>query len=369
MPPKIILLRSMDMLPDPRVEKYVRFYHENNLDYQLVGWNRANEKQEKKHTLYFDCPSRYGAGVKNLKNLLLFNVFLLKTLWKQRITYHTIHACDLDTVMPALFIKLFLRKNVIFDVFDWYSDSRIIPATWFRLVVSTCERLAVHFSDYVILCDEERVRQIPFPFDKKKMIVLPNIPQFESFPTDTKYDTDRPFTISYVGILSTHRGLEDLLEVVSKCGDIRLSIAGFGELEPLVGQYSANHNQIRYLGKLAYADGLALMQQSDLIVAMYYKSIRNHIYAAPNKYYEALFLGKPLLTTVGTLIGAKTEKYQTGFAIEEGKDAILECLLHLKQHQLDIKAANAHQLWMDTYQTLWKDTINSSYRKAIKKHS
>lgn len=357
----------MDMLPDPRVEKYVRFYQENKFDYQLVGWNRADYPQKKEHTLYFECPSQYGEGVKNLKKLGRFNMFLLQTLWKRRATYQTIHACDLDTVMPALVVKLFFRKKVIFDIFDWYSDSRLLPAKWLKAVVHASERMAVRFADYVILCDEERERQIPFPMKKEKVIVLPNIPSFETFalPPLQLPDTEKELTISYVGILGRHRGLEDLLEVVSTRDDIRLKIAGFGELESLVARYSSRYEQICFVGKVAYAEGLALMEQSDIIAAMYYKTIRNHLYAAPNKYYEALFLGKPLLTTAGTLIGAKTEKYQTGYVIEEGKEAIIQCLSGLEKESMQRLSSHARRLWKDVYQNLWKETIDAAYRQAI----
>lgn len=367
MSPSIILLRSMDMLPDPRVEKYVCFYKENKFAYQLLGWNRAEYPQKKENTFYFDCPSHYGEGVKNLKKLLRFNVFLFKTLWKRRATYQTIHACDIDTVMPALIIKLFFRKNVIFDIFDWYSESRLLPWAWLRASVHICERMAVRFADHIILCDKEREHQIPFPVKKEKLIVLPNIPSFEASLSHLSQlpSTEKKLIISYVGILGRHRGLEDLLNVVSKRNDIRLIIAGFGELESLVVRYSARYEQIYFAGKVVYTDGLALMKQSDMVVALYYKTIRNHIYAAPNKYYEALFLGKPLLTTAGTLIGAKTEKYQTGYVIEEGEEAINQCLSDLEKESMQHLASRARRVWREVYQNLWKDTIDSIYRQAI----
>ena len=51
----IILLRSDDLNPDPRVEKYVNFFKEKTLEYLLIGWNRSEDiKPQREDALFFE---------------------------------------------------------------------------------------------------------------------------------------------------------------------------------------------------------------------------------------------------------------------------------------------------------------------------
>ena len=67
--------------------------------------------------------------------------------------------------------------------------------------------------------------------------------------------------------------------------------------------------QIGY-GKLQYSQTLALESQCDIRVATYDPSIRNHKYSAPNKFYESLMLGKPIIMAkdiLGTMMCIEAE--------------------------------------------------------------
>lgn len=360
------MLRSIDMLPDPRVEKYVDFYRQKNIPYTLLGWNRSEKVQEKENTTYFHRPAAFGAGVGNARALVSFNSFLFKTLRKTRKQYSTIHACDLDTVMPALAMKLLYRKRVVFDIFDWYSHSRNIDSRLFRMLIGFCEWFAVKFADAIVLCDSERRGQIPWRVPDRKLMVLPNVPAYTETPPRKKLrEAGYDLLLAYVGIFGTSRGLEDLVAVVSEMPRVRLTIAGFGELQPLVEENAGKAPNISFVGKADYKTGLQIMADADLICAMYYKDIPNHIYAAPNKFYEGLYLGNPILTTIGTIPGTKCEKEKIGFAIDEGRDAIRDFLLQINPQEIEMRGRNAKQLWENKYKTMWQDTIETKYWNAI----
>ena len=69
------------------------------------------------------------------------------------------------------------------------------------------------------------------------------------------------------------------------------------------------------------------------MIALYDPDCPNHKYAAPNKFYEALMLGKPLITTKGIGIDEIIESQSFGVAthyskegLSKGIDAVLEML-------------------------------------------
>lgn len=362
----VVLLRSIDMLPDPRVEKYVDFYKEKGIRYKLMGWNRSGRIQQKENTIFFNLPSEFGSGAANAKSLLKFNKFIFSYLRRNRKNYTTIHACDLDTVMPALLCKFLYGKRLIFDVFDWYSHSRVMPNRIMKNIVKTCEWFAGRLSDRVIICDSERRSQIPFKIKENKLIVLPNIPQYKGKPpiAEPNRTPDR-LRIAYIGVFGAFRGLEDMLEAVSKQPNVDFTIGGFGELQTLVETYSSKFTNIHYIGKTSYDVSLQTMVSADLICAMYYTAIPNHIYAAPNKFYEGLYLGRAILTTKGTIPGVKCEKEKVGFAIDEGERGIIDFFKNTSIDEIRRRGDNGLELWQRSYKNLWKNTIESKYYKSL----
>ena len=130
------------------------------------------------------------------------------------------------------------------------------------------------------------------------------------------------FTISYVGVFDRDRGLENLLVSVSQNKNVLLNIAGFGVLDEQVQSYAKKYDNIHYWGRVEYAVGQAIMKNSDVMAAMYHLTSPLHKFAAPNKYYESLLLGVPMITTEGTLVASKVKQYDTGFVLNETEAAL-----------------------------------------------
>lgn len=145
-----------------------------------------------------------------------------------------------------------------------------------------------------------------------------------------------------------------------------MEIAGFGELEDLIKQACIQANNIHYWGTVPYEKGIEIMKNSDIILAIYEKTIPNHIYAAPNKYYEGLYLGKPILTTKDTYVGIKTEKYKTGFTISEDTNE-LETFFSKENLRSEINKykINAHNLWESKYSNYIATFMNEIYTPFI----
>lgn len=346
----IYILRSNDLNPDPRVDKYVHFFKHEGLPYRLVGWNREAAKINAPHTDYYNHYATYGSGLKNLWGMICWNIFLFVYLFRRRKYIKVIHACDFDTIMPALLMKLFVNMTVIFDVFDWYTDSRNINNRLIKLALCSLEKVAVRKSDYIIICEPERIVQLG-NVNQAKVLTMPNIPDFPVTSGDMgrSFNSHQEVSIGYVGILSRFRGLEALLKVVSEMPTVTLHIAGFGELESMVLEYANHYHNILFEGKVAYEQGLSILASSDCIYAMYYTNVKNHILAAPNKFYESLYLGRPLITTIGTLVGEKVQKYDSGFVIEEGKEALRTLLSNINMDICMAKGKKAYDCWQHVF--------------------
>lgn len=330
-PLDVIILRSQDIFSDSRVLRYEAWYKKNQITYRIIGWDRQGKNLKRDNTEYYDGIAGFQQGAKGILGRIKWNWFLLGYLFSYRRDYKIIHACDFDTVMPSLVMKLF-GKKVVFDIFDWFSDEVKTGKWYIDKPINFMEKLSVKLADLVIICEKGRLQQMEIV--PSHYIVVPNIPVGNGdsvMPVDGKsschYD-DYSIAIAYIGGLVEHRGLRELVNVISRYPNIRLNIAGFGDeaIIKYMTDMSEKFANIYYYGKIPYGEALSIMKQSDLLYAMYYKTNPNHLYAAPNKFYEALFLAKPIITTNGTLVGDKVESIKSGYVIDEGEKAFEDLL-------------------------------------------
>ena len=109
------------------------------------------------------------------------------------------------------------------------------------------------------------------------------------------------------------------------------------------------------------------MRCSDLIMALYYLANPVHRYAAPNKFYESLMLGVPVVTTQGTLVGDKVLKYKTGFVVQEGEPPLYDLFaLDNLRGEIEVRSKNAEALWEAVYKDYVVRFMEDEYvNKAI----
>lgn len=355
---------------EPRVQNYLRYYKDHNIPYHVIAWNRNGTAQPDDNVTFFQNRAEYGKRIANIPKKIGWMFFVMNEIWKNRKEYTTIHACDIDAILPALFIGKIIRKKIIFDIFDWIS-SLTGKGVVYR-IVEWLQNFCYKHSDMVILCEEERKEQAKAKNDN--ILVIPNIPdgktEFDQRTLDiTEKDLENyDFVVSYVGVFDRDRGLENLAEAVAQCPHVKLNIAGFGVLDGLIREYADKYPNITYWGRVDYAVGQAIQKNSSMISAMYHLTSPLHKYAAPNKYYESLVLGVPMITTENTLVGVKVEKYRTGFVLDEDRKSLVSLLNDedLKE-QINSKKRNCSETWVNVYKDYYENFMSNQYMNFLKR--
>lgn len=370
----VYIIRCNDIISDPRAMKYVHFLQKQNIKYKLIAWDRDGKINNAHGNYYFKRKAGYNiGGIKAAYNRFLWMAFVLYTLFKTRKKDDNvvIHGCDVDSAFPATFFKHFINKNVkvIFDVFDWFSATLYNQSKFILKIFNIIEKFSINHSDYVILCERERIEQIPYKLPQNKILILPNIPYFSenSFlkkRSDCKFNNGR-IIFSYVGGFNNERCLSEIINIASK-GIINLLIAGFGnsQIEKQLDKLK-NCPNIKYFGKVDYTDALSIMYCSEIIYAMYSKTNPNHIYAAPNKFYESLFLGKAIFTTKGTILEKKVEEAGIGYISEEKEIDIVNKINTITNKDLIEKGRKAKKIWENEYRQYTNNFMIKCYKKIV----
>lgn len=367
----IFFVRSQIPSSDGRLSRYLNILDENKIGYNVVAWNRGIDKLSSKHIIYFNKKSAIGGGYRNIIGLVSWNFFILYSLLKNIKKIKIIHAVDFDSVLPCYLVSKIFSLRLIFDSYDRYSDCRAIKSPA-KKVIDVLETYILKNADFSILPSSKRVPQYRAE-GFTNIVFFENVPNLvgNEFLNSSQFDTckkrDFSFTFCYVGVLEqTHRGIEMFLEVFSRYPQFFLVIAGDGPLSDLVTEYASVYPNIKYLGAIDYNKTKQILLQSDLHLAFYYLTSLNHKYAAPNKYYEHLFFGRPLLTTVNTPPGDLVSLNRTGFALLEGREHFEDFLQTINCDEIKIRGVRARKIWEEEYSDYYARYMVPSYLKMIK---
>ena len=169
----------------------------------------------------------------------------------------------------------------------------------------------------------------------------------------------------YVGVLSRMRLLKETVEVVSKMDDVEMHIGGFGEYEDWMQKAAEQYSNVFFYGKLQYSETLALEKQCDIMMAVYDPSIRNHKYAAPNKFYESIMLGKPIIMAYDTGHDDIITKNDIGILTEYSESGIRDAIyaLEKRRNEWNDMGKRAMNLYNSNYSwTIMTERIEEMYR-------
>ena len=347
---RIILVRSTKPESDSRLTKTASFLFDLGYDLLILGWNRNGDAKNKEEirignrtikTRLFGEVCPHGQGVKNTFRLLHFMKWVKKELKKEKDNVFAIHACDFDCGTP---VRKFAKKyNVkyVYDIYDLFSLSRRMPKCLIPFINHKDKKI-INNAFATIICTDERKAQISFA-KPKRLFVIYNSPEIPNDLRNKNVFDSKVLKICYVGIFSNNRLLSEICDEVSKNQNIHLYIGGFGVLEEKISSFAKNFENITFMGAMQYQKVLELESNCDALFATYDPSVKAHKMSAPNKFYEAIGLNKPIIVCKDTGIDNLVTKYDVGEVCEySGASFVKACnnLLNKDRYNLCVKNTN-----------------------------
>ncbi len=316
----VIMIRSNPVKPCPRTEKTARCLIERGYGVTVLAWDRDEDYAPKEEMLDLGTANcrivriglkgQFAGGVKkNLKGLMKFQRFIFKWLQKNSNQYDAIHAYDLDTAFTAQKAASRFHKIFIYDIADYYSNGHGYTGIIAK-ASNIVENRVINKAFATIICTEERKEEIKGTHPKR-LYVIHNTPDIIVQPYEQEKHERIRFV--YIGVFGKTRFLKELTEFITKRKDCELHIGGFGaNMETYFDHMSKEYDNIIYYGRVPYKKTIEIEQKCDILPIIYDPSLKNHVYAAPNKFYEALALGKPMIMAKGTGMSSVVEEYHLG---------------------------------------------------------
>ncbi len=361
----IVITRSNPVRPDSRVEKEAVSLVQYGYNVMILCWDRDSNHQPTQEKIEicgnnipivrFGYKASFGEGFKNIIPYLKFQFAMRSWIKKHKNEISVLHACDFDTAFFTYRLALGMKIKVIFDIFDFLGGER---KTLIEKILVSLQYVIIKKSDATIICSEERKNQI-VGSTPKRLVVIHNTPSEEqlSQKSDCFIQKNSKIRVSYVGILQDGRLLREIGHFFANNKDLELHIGGFGYLEPYFQELTRHNNNIKYYGRVLYSKTLEIENSCDIMIAIYDPKINNHVFAAPNKFYEALMLGKPLIMVKGTGMSENVNKYDLGEVIDYSEEGFANGLMKLIQRKSD---------WVAISERM-KSIYNSNYSWSIMK--
>lgn len=250
--------------------------------------------------------------------------------WRtESIIYH-FHDPEL---LPYAFIFKVLGKKVIFDFHEDVAAD-ILDKEWIPLflrqtissIYETFEKLIARYFDAVIGATPHITEQ--FNIKKCYAVTINNYPFLKEFEgTVDRSQLNKNFC--YIGSINQIRGLIEMIQA-SKKAQVNLHLAGpISEKDQLLIQ---SHENIFYKGKLTRGD-LKIFLQNSFCGLVLFHPIKNHIEAQPNKLFEYMSAGLPVICSDFPLWKALIEDNQFGFCVDPfDTDQIAEKMIYFIQN-------------------------------------
>ena len=332
---------------DPRLIKIVRSL-EKRYSLLVLGWNREGTKFDPHNQL--NLPSKSGKSqefifkilslkapigksslISYLPLIIYFPIFWTWVFTKLLIHKpQVVHACDVDTVLPCYIYKLIFRKKIIFEVFDRYAMTFISSKQgMLHSIINFFEDLYCDRADYFITVGEKLLKT--FRQKPKNYAIIMNCPEdftlHSSKLQQNNRVSDKQLTIVYTGGMKRGRYLENIVAAIENLDDVVLVTAG-----PIVDRNFFDEiiavNNVKYKGLLNPDDALILETSADIMIGLYNLEIPENQYALPNKLFEAMMCGIPIITNVAKEVVQET---RCGIALDHiNTGSIKSAVLSLK---------------------------------------
>lgn len=376
---RVVLLRSTPVQPDPPVEKMANTLLAEGYRVTIVAWNRNSNEEcicsQMKFTngtaeiVRFGILAQFGGGLKKtLKPLIRFQWKLLSWLMHNRNEYDIIHAFDFDTGYIASKVAKICGKKIVYHILDYYVASHGLTGSRLGALIEKREIKVINSADATVICTEKRREQIAKACPRR-LYVIHNTPDGSMVSNEVDIDIQgdkEKAKIVYVGIFGRKRFLQETFEAVRERNDIEFHVGGFGDIENEVVQEANTNSNVYYYGRLPYAKTLALEKHCDIMFAMYDPVIPNHQYSAPNKFYEALMLGKPIIMAKNTGFDDVICKEEVGVTAEYSADGLMKAIseLLMQRPKWEEISKNARALYEREYSwDLMHQRIREMYSK------
>jgi len=369
-----------DIYTDQRVRKQAAVLKSLNCDVTIACRRQSDHgsgADDDFHSVKFTFPVNHGPLFYFLYNMRLFSYLLFHR-------FDVYVANDLDTLLPCFLLSRIRNKPLVYDSHEYFTGqhgldhNRLAYKTWKRI-----ERYILPKLRYMITVSES-IAQLYF----SEYGILPVVVRNLSFSSKqikpfSRYQAGIPeddFLVVLQGTgLNPGRGAIELLDAMKLTEGVHLMIIGSGdsieEIKTKSSGLSVKH-KVTFVPRMPWEEMMSYTKMCDAGLSLDKDQSINQRYSLPNKLFDYLSAGIPVIVSPLPEIEAIVSQYNCGLVTDDVTPVgISKALLRMRddselRSRLKEGAKNASQLltWDDEkqkeislFKTLLSDVTGRSH--------
>jgi len=304
-----------------------------------------------------------------------FNIRLFLYLLFRR--FDILVANDLDTLLPNYLIARLRNLRLVYDSHEYFTGVPELRGRPFvKWIWTMIERSIFPDIEYVITVSDSIADIYNAGYGLKPLVIRNMSPSSESLIPMTReemgIETGHLLLIMQGGGINTDKGGEELIDAVSLTQNVSLIVAGSGDVVPLLKErviHLGLSERIKFFPKMPWSDLMRLTKSADAGLSLEKDTNINYRYSLPNKLFDYISAGIPVITGNLPEIRKIIESYDCGLIIPGiTSDEISKAIIALRDNpelrkRLKQNSANAF------IELNWKneqEKVISLYRRILK---
>lgn len=310
---KVSLSVINDLVTDNRVHKVCTSLSTMGFEPLLIG-----RLLPESHTVQRDYPTHRMKLLfrKGMLFYMEYNLRLFFYLLSSKVDVFV--ANDLDTLPANYLASRVKRKPLVYDSHEYFTEvPELIGRPLVKSVWQTLERMLVpKVSAAYTVCDSiADVYREQYKVDFKVVRNLPVCLELKAISEETVKPAGGPKIILYQGALNLGRGIEAMIRAMQFIENVELWLAGDGDLTSQLKQLTADlqlENKVKFLGRMPLSRLSDVTRQADLGLSLEEDLGLNYRFALPNKLFDYIQAGVPVLVSDLPEMRRIVEHYQIG---------------------------------------------------------
>lgn len=224
-------------------------------------------------------------------------------------------ACSFDL---ALITLLFSNKKYIYQISDLVYG--YFPTTLIRSFFKTIDKLIIKKSITTVVTSEGFIKYLGSKNIANKFIYQPNNLPKEVLGKNIEISecpTNDHFIFSFIGFVRADSVLLFAKTVGEYFPNYSFHFYGKAMNMTVIDNLIKEYPNIHYFGPYKYPDDLQnIYEKVDLVVSCYDVKSLNVRLAEPNKLFESIYYGKPIIVSSHTFLAEKVNSMGVGFRVD-----------------------------------------------------
>ncbi|RKY36124.1 MAG: hypothetical protein DRP78_04405 [Candidatus Omnitrophota bacterium] len=333
---KVVVLLISPLEIDSRMCNELKTLITAGYDVIVYAWDRERAFSDKAYGKVEGIPvnrvlvkSAYGRGVGQLFNYFCFWVIVFFRLLK--INFDIVHCVDLNTLLPGVIAAKLKRKKILYDAHEDFPalmlDLKVRPLV---PLAAKAESILIKMVDSVItvsnpisdVLKKRGAREITV-VRTTKLLAEYDYTQDQVFSLRKKLGVQDKFVFFYIGLLSHNRKLIEIANIFTQDqnNDIVFVVGGYGILEEELKKAAQECAKIVYIGRIAGNEVPLYTKASNVILAVNTKKSKNSNTTLPNKLFEAIAAGRPIIGSSLGPMGRIIRETECGLTVDDPDNA------------------------------------------------